>query len=95
MLDDDTVISRLKNLKREATEISRKVTETDQVMKEVDQVINQYMALSQACSSIYFTMKVLNQVHTLYQYSLQYFLEIFNTVLTANTNLKDVKDSQH
>lgn len=39
-------------------------------------------------------MDVLNQIHTLYQYSLQYFLEIFTTVLTHNSNLKDVKDSQ-
>ena len=34
------------------------------------------------------------RLHSLYQYSLQYFLEIFNTVLTHNSNLKDVKDPQ-
>jgi dynein heavy chain 1 len=94
ILDDDSIITRLENLKREASEISRKVAETDQVMKEVETVINQYLALSQACSSIYFTMDILNQIHSLYQYSLQYFLEIFSTVLTSNSNLKEVKDSQ-
>lgn len=94
ILNDDTIISRLENLKKEAAEISKKVAETDFVMKEVETVINQYSGLSQACSSIYFTMDVLNQIHTLYQYSLQYFLEIFTTVLTQNANLKDVKDSQ-
>lgn len=94
ILNDDSIISRLENLKREAAEISRKVAETDQVMREVDTVINQYLGLSQACSSIYFTMDVLNQIHSLYQYSLQYFLEIFSTVLTQNPNLRDVKDPQ-
>jgi dynein heavy chain 1 len=94
ILDDDSVISRLEKLKQEASEISRKVAETDQVMKEVDTVINQYLPLSQSCSSIYFTMESLNQIHSLYQYSLQYFLEIFNTVLTQNSNLNNVKDSQ-
>jgi dynein heavy chain 1, cytosolic len=94
ILNDDTIITRLENLKKEAAEISRKVAETDQVMKEVENVINQYLSLSQACSSIYFTMDVLNQIHTIYQYSLQYFLEIFNTVLTQNNNLKEVRDSQ-
>jgi dynein heavy chain 1 len=93
-LNDDTIISRLENLKKEAAEISRKVAETDQVMKEVDTVINQYLGLSQACSSIYFTMDVLYQIHSLYQYSIQYFLEIFNTVLSQNPNLRDVKDPQ-
>lgn len=94
ILNDDTIISRLENLKREAADISRKVAETDKVMREVDTVINQYLGLSQACSSIYFTMDVLNQIHSLYQYSLQYFLEIFSTVLTQNPNLRDVKEPQ-
>ena len=39
-------------------------------------------------------MDILNQIHTLYQYSLQYFLDIFYTVLTQNSNLKDIKDHQ-
>jgi hypothetical protein len=30
----------------------------------------------------------------LYQYSIQYFFEIFNNVLTSNANLKGVKDPQ-
>lgn len=94
ILNDDSIITRLETLKSEASEISRKVAETDQIMKEVDTVINQYLALSQACSSIYFTMDILNQVHSLYQYSLLYFLEIFNTVLAQNVNLKEVKDPQ-
>jgi len=36
-------------------------------MKEVEAVISQYLSLSQACSSIYFTMDMLNQMHALYQ----------------------------
>ena len=95
ILDDDSIITRLEKLKREASEISRKVAETDQVMKEVEAVISQYQPLSQSCSSIYFTMQSLNQIHSLYQYSLHYFLEIFSTVLTQNANLKDVKDPHH
>lgn len=67
ILDDDSIITRLETLKSEASEISRKVAETDQVMKEVDAVISQYRSLSQACSSIFFTMDMLKQVHTLYQ----------------------------
>jgi dynein heavy chain 1 len=94
ILNDDTIITHLENLKREAEEISSKVAETDQIMKEVETVINQYQALSQACSSLYFTMDTLNQINSLYQYSLQYFLEIFNNVLTSNTNFKDAKDPQ-
>lgn len=63
ILDDDTIITTLENLKKEAAEVTRKVEETDIVMAEVEAVSQQYLSLSSACSSIYFTMESLNQVH--------------------------------
>lgn len=62
ILDDDTIITTLENLKKEAAEVTRKVEETDIVMAEVETVSQQYLTLSSACSSIYFTMEALNQV---------------------------------
>lgn len=57
-----SVISTLEKLKNEASEIMHKVEETDKVMSEVEMVSQQYMPLSQACSSIYFTLEGLHQV---------------------------------
>lgn len=88
ILDDDNVISTLEKLKHEAADIFRKVEETDKVMAEVDAVSQQYMPLSHACSSIYFTLEGLNQIHFLYQYSLQFFLDIYSDVLVRNPNLE-------
>lgn len=62
ILDDDTIITTLENLKKEAAEVTRKVEETDIIMAEVEAVSQQYLSLSSACSSIYFTMEALNQV---------------------------------
>lgn len=42
--------------------MTRKVEETDIVMQEVETVSQQYLPLSTACSSIYFTMESLKQV---------------------------------
>ncbi|XP_016305378.1 LOW QUALITY PROTEIN: cytoplasmic dynein 1 heavy chain 1-like [Sinocyclocheilus anshuiensis] len=92
ILDDDTIITTLENLKKEAAEVTRKVEETDIIMQEVETVSQQYLSLSSACSSIYFTMEALNQMHFLYQYSLQFFLDIYHTVLYENSNLKSVSD---
>ncbi|XP_023392903.1 cytoplasmic dynein 1 heavy chain 1 [Pteropus vampyrus] len=92
ILDDDTIITTLENLKREAAEVTRKVEETDIVMQEVETVSQQYLPLSTACSSIYFTMEALKQIHFLYQYSLQFFLDIYHNVLYENPNLKGVTD---
>lgn len=41
---------------------------------------------------MYFTMDSLNQVHFLYQYSLKFFLDIFNSVLFNNKQLTELSD---
>jgi dynein heavy chain 1, cytosolic len=41
---------------------------------------------------MYFTMDSLNQIHFLYQYSLQFFLDIFSSVLLNNPKLQGVSD---
>uniref|UniRef100_A0A8C5Q446 AAA+ ATPase domain-containing protein n=1 Tax=Leptobrachium leishanense TaxID=445787 RepID=A0A8C5Q446_9ANUR len=92
ILDDDTIITTLENLKKEAADVTRKVEETDVIMQEVETVSQQYLPLSTACSSIYFTMESLKQIHFLYQYSLQFFLDIYHTVLYENSNLKGTTD---
>ena len=92
ILDDDSVITTLETLKKEASDISLKVQETDKTMNEIEMVSQQYMPLSSACSSIYFTLDALHQVHFLYQYSLQFFLDLFTDVLTNNQRLASQKD---
>lgn len=92
ILDDDKVIDTLETLKREAAEITRKVEETDLVMKEVEQVTTEYLPLAQACSAIFFILEQLNLVNHFYQFSLHFFLEIFDYVLHHNPNLRNISD---
>uniref|UniRef100_A0A146KZ76 Dynein heavy chain, cytoplasmic n=1 Tax=Lygus hesperus TaxID=30085 RepID=A0A146KZ76_LYGHE len=92
ILDDDSVITTLETLKQEAADISKKVEETDRVIGEIETVSLQYKPLSQACSNMYFTMDSLNQIHFLYQYSLKFFLDIFNSVLFTTPDLENITD---
>lgn len=92
ILDDDSVISTLERLKTEADDISSKVADTDRVIEEVNSVSQKYNPFSTACSSIFFTMDRLNQVHSLYQYSLDFFFGILDDVLNKNSNLVEVTD---
>ncbi|CCL98405.1 uncharacterized protein FIBRA_00400 [Fibroporia radiculosa] len=92
ILDDDKVIDTLETLKREAAEITRKVEETDLVMKEVEEVTAEYLPLSQACSAVFFILDQLNLVNHFYQFSLRFFLDIFDYILHHNPNLKNVTD---
>ncbi|KAJ7102434.1 dynein heavy chain protein 1 [Mycena belliarum] len=92
ILDDDKVIDTLETLKREAAEITHKVEETDVVMKEVEQVTAEYLPLAQACSAVFFVLEQLNLVSHFYQFSLHFFLDIFDYILHHNPNLKNVTD---
>lgn len=92
ILDDDKVIDTLETLKREAADITRKVEETDIVMKEVEQVTAEYLPLAQACSLVFFVLEQLNLVNHFYQFSLRFFLDIFDYILHHNPHLKGVSD---
>uniref|UniRef100_A0A1I7Y6V7 Dynein heavy chain, cytoplasmic n=1 Tax=Steinernema glaseri TaxID=37863 RepID=A0A1I7Y6V7_9BILA len=83
ILDDNSVIETLEKLKTEAAEVAKKAAETDQVMKEVENVSNQYQRLAHACSLIYSTLQQLNEVHFLYQYSLDFLVDIFTVALKS------------
>ncbi|KAM0751755.1 hypothetical protein T439DRAFT_218203 [Meredithblackwellia eburnea MCA 4105] len=92
ILDDDKVIETLETLKREAAEVTRKVEETDAVMAEVEQVTSEYLPLAQACSSVFFVLDELYLLNHFYQFSLRFFLDIFDFVLLRNPSLKDITD---
>jgi dynein heavy chain 1, cytosolic len=92
ILDDDKVIDTLETLKREAAEITRKVEETDIVMKEVEQVTAEYLPLAQACSAVFFVLEQLNLANHFYQFSLQFFIDIFEYVLYHNPRLQGITD---
>jgi dynein heavy chain 1 len=94
ILDDDKVIETLEVLKKEAAEITSKVEDTDIIMKEVETVTSEYQPLAQACSGIYFVLEQLASINHFYQFSLDYFLEIFDQVLLRNPNLQSVSDAQ-
>lgn len=88
------VIETLETLKREAADVTRKVEETDVVMAEVEQVTKEYLSLAQACSSIFFVLDELHLLHHFYQFSLRFFLDIFDFVLLHNPSLKNITDPQ-
>ena len=87
-----TMLSTLEVLKTEAADVGQKVDETDQVMADIENTSKQYLPLSAACSHIYFTIESLHQVHFLYQFSLQFFLDIYHSLLTKDQRLDGMKD---
>ncbi|KAJ6782306.1 hypothetical protein PWT90_00629 [Aphanocladium album] len=90
ILDDDNVIETLETLKREAAEISAKMSNTEGVMAEVEEITQQYSVIARACSAVFAVLENLHYLNHFYQFSLQYFLNIFQSVLHNNKNLANV-----
>ena len=92
ILDDDVVIETLETLKEEAGEISRKMTETEGVMAEVETITLQYISIARACSAVFAILEQLHHLNHFYQFSLQFFVDIFASVLHSNPRLQATKD---
>ena len=92
ILDDDNVIETLETLKKEAAEISNKMVETEGVMGEVENVTLQYNIVARSCSAVFAVLEQLHHLNHFYQFSLQYFVDIFNSVLHHNKRLAQEKD---
>ena len=61
-------------------------------MAEVERITKQYSIIAQACSNVFAILEQLHYLHHFYQFSLQYFIDIFNTVLHNNPKLSDNDD---
>ncbi|MCJ1268673.1 hypothetical protein MMC22_008561 [Lobaria immixta] len=92
ILDDDVVIETLETLKEEAGEISRKMAETEGVMTEVETITLQYNSIARACSAVFAILEQLHHLNHFYQFSLQFFVDIFASVLHNNSHLRAAKD---
>ncbi|EGE05638.1 protein kinase subdomain-containing protein [Trichophyton equinum CBS 127.97] len=92
ILDDDNVIETLETLKKEAWEISNKMVETEGVMAEVDNITLQYNIIARSCSAVFAVLEQLHHLNHFYQFSLQYFVDIFNDVLHNNKRLAQERD---
>ncbi|KAK9422351.1 putative Dynein heavy chain [Seiridium unicorne] len=87
LLENDNVIGKLEALKKEAAEISAKMSNTEGFMAELETTTSQYNVVAQSCSAIFSVLDQLHNVDRFYQFSLQYFLDIFTKVLHGNKNL--------
>ncbi|ODA76229.1 hypothetical protein RJ55_08074 [Drechmeria coniospora] len=92
ILDDDKVIETLETLKTEAADISAKMSNTEGVMAEVEEITQQYGVIANSCSAVFAVLDQLHFLNHFYQFSLQYFLDIFQMVLHGNKNLADETD---
>jgi dynein heavy chain 1 len=86
ILDDDSVIKALEQIKSEAAELQQEAAQTQNVLEEVKTVSGYYEPLATAMATVYFAMEGLAVISPLYQLSLHLFLEIVSKVLKPSNS---------
>ncbi|KAK3716178.1 dynein heavy chain [Vermiconidia calcicola] len=86
ILDDENVIQTLETLKNEAGEVTAKAAEADGVMSDVTTIMASYEKIAQSCSAIFAVLEQMYHINHFYQFSLQYFVDIFEAVLQTAKN---------
>ena len=86
ILEDVKVIATLEKIKKESSEIQEKLGQTDAIMQEINETSALYDTAGEVAANLYFMLQKMGAMHTLYRYSLAFFLEVFD--LSIKTELK-------
>jgi len=95
ILQNNKLIQTLETLQNEAKEIAKEVAQADETMKEVEIVTEEYLPLANMASRLFFTLEGMSSIHFLYQYSLQYFMDILFSVIQKSETLNQIPKTNH
>ena len=87
ILDNAALIETLENTKKKAVEIAENLKEAQVTAKEIDTTRVKYVPVAKRGSILFFVMSSLSVINTMYENSLNMYLEVFN--LTLATSKKD------
>lgn len=77
ILEDETLINVLAESKVTSKEINEKVAEAEIITKDIDVTRTGYIPVAERASLLYFCIADLNRIDPMYQYSLQWFVQLF------------------
>mmetsp|Transcript_49836 Transcript_49836/g.161224 ORF Transcript_49836/g.161224 Transcript_49836/m.161224 type:complete len:2909 (-) Transcript_49836:280-9006(-) len=92
ILDDDELISTLANSKVTSVKIEERVKEQEKTGVLVQQTRDAYIPVAVRCSAMFFVVADLCKVEPTYQYSLEWFIEIY--ILAIKTAEKPERNLQ-
>jgi dynein heavy chain 1, cytosolic len=77
ILENEDLLKTLEELKRRGRELSERAASAQSTLTEIESINSSYSALVQTCCSIYFLFELLRNVNPFYQFSLDFFFDIF------------------
>ncbi|KAK8883373.1 Cytoplasmic dynein 1 heavy chain 1 [Tritrichomonas musculus] len=90
ILENDTLLHLLEDIKTESIDIEKKATETRQTLQEITQTSEQFSPVADIATSLYFALRHMSVVHYLYQFSLQFFWSIFDKIVAVEATPEEL-----
>lgn len=90
ILDDVELIDYLNESKEKTTEIVAKVAEAEEAEVEINTSREEYRPIARHSSCLYFCCSTLSNVDPMYQYSLQWFVQLFQVGIDAAPSAEEV-----
>lgn len=90
ILDDHKLIETLATSKVKSQEITAKVQEAEVTEKQIDENRNKYRPVAYRGSILYFCIADLGTIDPMYQYSLQWFRNLFVQAIRLSTPAEDI-----
>ncbi|KAK2585046.1 hypothetical protein KPH14_008566 [Odynerus spinipes] len=84
ILDNEELIETLNESKETSAIIATRLIETEATEEKISIARNKYQSVANRGSVLYFVVAVLMDIDPMYQFSLKYFNQIFNTVIETS-----------
>lgn len=77
VLDDEEIVETLRKSKITSNEISKRIKETEKAEHEIEATRKNYLPIATRGALLYFVLASLTQVEYMYQFSLEWFRQVF------------------
>ena len=95
ILENDEMIQSLSKIKSESSTIQQQMQSKEEVWQQINEVIDQYQSVSQLSSKLYFILQKLSDIDIMYQFSLTFYMNIVQQLLTSNEILEKVDKQEN
>lgn len=95
ILETDTLVKKLEESKTKSDQTKEKLIKAEETASEINKKRKKYRPIAVRGSVIYFVIASLSGIDSMYNYSLEYFLKLFNQILEKPSELlKDEIDKR-
>jgi dynein heavy chain len=77
LLKDETLINTLQNSKKTAAEINQRMKDSKITEEKIDTSREAFRPVAYRASLLFFSIVLLNRIDPMYEYSLQWFINLF------------------